>query len=381
MAVTPKTSSKNAGRKFSSGEVTFKKLILYNDKKLKEYFRDRLSERVLNPSLNISNDEVPEDFVVGFYQSGEEKSKTICKKIVKELLVDEINDGSNGNHYLSRLLYLCDMFVIEEALEIVYETALRERFINQQGCYGDIHEQLLKNLIFMQDTGTQDTGIAWTQFWLSYVQYPLYTGVAFIGLCKTSLDMAIEKLPVLVKAASESPEKYDLKLMIGFFIDICGGGESFLPRMGKGLKYASPDIKRKILAVVTDLKYSPQAIKEFERSMDCVGPFANKLVNKIEEHCTNKINMDCVDCLVDKIKEFYNDKINKAKKDRDPENAQEHGIKEVILEKRIMDITGFDPTCDEKYLRHRSEIADMLKQSNITLSPNNICSTSIGASV
>ncbi|MEW6380435.1 MAG: hypothetical protein AB1611_12625 [bacterium] len=357
MAARSKTKEGNAGRMSSRGEVTFTKLVSYTDEKLKEYFHDRLTEKELNPSLNINHDEVPEDFLIGFYQSGDETSKARCKEIVKELLqellIDEINNRNIDNCYLSRLLYLCDIFVVEEAMKIVLALAQEGRFINQHGCYGDIHEQLLKNLIFMQGTRTEDINLFLTPFWLSYIENPLYTGAAFFGLCKSNCDKAIEKLPVLVKAASESPEKYDLKFMLDFFIffiDECGGGEPILPRIGESLRYASLDIKEKILAIVKELKYSPQAIKEFERKMDCIDHFVNKIIKRY------------------KVKKI--DKDNKM-------IIKNSGIRQVAFSYCISELTDDDPTSEQIFSRHRSEIADQLKQNKITLSPKNVCSRSI----
>ena len=184
-------------------------------------------------------------------------------------------------NYLSGLLYLCDIFEIKDARGSICSLASGGKFIWEIGSYGDIHEQLLRNLIFMQANCDKED---LTPFWLyqfDNANYK-YAAVAFAGLYKINRDKALTKLPEMIKVTMEAPDKYNLKLILWFFISEYKNDELFVLEIGKYLKKEADVVKKIVLAIVEKLGYPSQIIQELKNEIYC-SAFRN-FVSKIGKY-------------------------------------------------------------------------------------------------
>lgn len=190
-----------------------------SEQDLRDYIRDRLRfPEGSSPSIIMSRDEEPEDFVINTFAVQGVASTFIVQgvtlekfyKAVTDLLCEQWNiieqQDSIEGEYLSRILYLVEYFRISMAEHIVFSLASNSKYLmNLPGYYTDkVYEHALRTLASVQGRAT-----GYIEFFRAKLKDPemedfvqaIFTGIRFCGL-----EHALDALPDYARIVSQRKE-------------------------------------------------------------------------------------------------------------------------------------------------------------------------------
>jgi len=226
---------------------------------LKQFIAVRLSGLISDAARDTRTRYKPETLLIRAYQtSPDEDFKARFRRMVAQLLCDEwyeiFSDGRGGikGEYLSRLLYLVELFRIKEAQPAVSSMAFNfKKFANTKGYYtADLAVQVLAALAPLQDKDT-----FYADFWryiLEHEKWRRYGGAAFTGLRFYGFVESLQALPLYIKAGMEYPEDVTIDIGVMRFVKQ-NRDRSVLSAIADRFAGEPEDVRRRLLDALEDI--------------------------------------------------------------------------------------------------------------------------------
>jgi len=192
---------------------------------LKQFIAARISGLISDAVYDTRTRYEPETLLIRAYQTTpDEEFKARFRCAVAQLLCDEwyeiFSDGRGEikGEYLSRLLYLVELFRIKEAQPAVSSMAFNfKEFANTKGYYtADLAVQVLAALVPLQDED-----IFYSTFWQGILEdkkWWRYGDVAFTGLRFYGFGESLRNMPLYIKAGMEYPEDTAIDIGVMCFV-------------------------------------------------------------------------------------------------------------------------------------------------------------------
>ena len=226
---------------------------------LKEFIAARISGLISDAARDTRTRYKPETLLIRAYQTThDEDFKGRFRRAVAQLLCDEwheiFSDGREEikGEYLSRLLYLIELFRIKEAQPAVSSMAFNfKKFVGVKGYYTvDLAVQVLAALAPLQDKD-----LFYSAFWRSILKdkkWRRYGGAAFTGLRFYGFVESLQGLPLYIKAGMEYPEDVTIDIGVMRFVKQYRN-HAVLSAIADRFAEEPEDVRRRLLDALEDI--------------------------------------------------------------------------------------------------------------------------------
>ena len=237
---------------------------------LKEFIAARISGLISDAARDTRTRYKPETLLIRTYQSTpDEDFKARFRRAVAQLLCDEwheiFSDGREEikGEYLSRLLYLIELFRIKEAQPAVSSMAFNfKKFVGVKGYYTvDLAVQVLAALAPLQDKD-----LFYSAFWRSILEdkkWRQYGGAAFTGLRFYGFEKSLQGLPLYIKAGMEYPEDINLDVGVMRFVKQ-NRDRPVLSAIADRFAKEPDDVRKRLLDALRDIPSIAEEVAEVE---------------------------------------------------------------------------------------------------------------------
>jgi len=235
---------------------------------LKKFIKARVSGLRFKAVRDTRTRYKPETLFIRAYQTTpDEDFKARFRRAVAQLLCDEWHEifsdgqGEIKGEYLSRLLYLVELFSIKEAQPAISSMAFNfKRFAGVKGHYTvDLAVQVLAALAPLQDKDS-----FYADFWryiLEHEKWRRYGGAAFTGLRFYGFDESLQGLPLYIKAGMEYPDNVTIDIGVMRFVKQYRN-RAVLSAIADRFAEEPEDVRRRLLDALEDI---PSIAKQVEK--------------------------------------------------------------------------------------------------------------------
>ncbi len=237
---------------------------------LKEFIAARVSGLISDVVRDTRTRYEPETLLIRAYQTTpDEDFKGRFRHAVAQLLCDEWHEifsdgqGEIKGEYLSRLLYLVELFRIKEAQPAVSSMVFNfKKFANTKGYYtADLAVQVLAALAPLQDKDT-----FYADFWmyiLEHEKWRRYGGAAFTGLRFYGFVESLQALPLYIKAGMEYPEDVTIDIGVMRFVKQ-NRDRPVLSAIADQFAKEPEDVRKRLLDALKDIPSIAEEVAEVE---------------------------------------------------------------------------------------------------------------------